>query len=111
MTAAASFASPGNPGGGAFLKQAGVKAEELRLANVGMQGNGHMMMVERNNREVLKPITEWIDKNVSGSAPAIRKRSTESTALKLATATPLDWRRAEKMPYGTILSARCTCST
>ena len=32
VTAEASFASPGNPGGVAFLKQAGVYAEELRLA-------------------------------------------------------------------------------
>ena len=104
VTAAASFASPGNPGGAAFLKQAGVRAEELRLANIGIQGNGHMMMVERNNREVLKPITEWIDKNVSGTAPAIRRRSTESTALKLADSNYF-WIGAEpkKMPYGTIL--------
>ena len=45
VTADASFASPGNPGGVAFLKQAGVQAEELRLGALGIKGNGHMMMV------------------------------------------------------------------
>ena len=29
-----------------------------------------MMMVEKNNREVLKPILAWIDKNVNGNAKA-----------------------------------------
>ena len=70
VTAEASFASPGNPGAVAYFKQAGVKAEELRLVNVGIRGNGHMMMVEKNNREVLKPILAWVEKNVNGSAQA-----------------------------------------
>src|SRR5438445_9947996 len=26
--------------------------------------NGHMMMIEKNNRQVLQPILEWIQKNV-----------------------------------------------
>src|SRR5688572_2495264 len=54
VTADSSFASPGNPGGTAFLKQAGVQAEELRLGTLGIKGNGHMMMAEKNNREVLQ---------------------------------------------------------
>jgi len=27
---------------------------------LGIHGNGHMMMVEKNNREVLKPILAWL---------------------------------------------------
>src|SRR4029077_8502914 len=74
VTAEASFASPGNPGGVAYFKQAGCKAEELGLVDHGIHGNGHMMMAERNNREVLTPILSWIDKNVNGSAkPAAPK--------------------------------------
>ena len=61
VTADSSFASPGNPGGVAFLKQAGVQAEELRLGSLGIKGNGHMMMVEKNSRQVLQPIIDWID--------------------------------------------------
>ena len=84
------------------------KAEELRLVNLGIHGNGHMMMVEKNNREVLKPILAWVDKNVNGSAKRRARRRAakkDSTAMKLADMGYF-WVGAEekKMPYGTILS-------
>jgi pimeloyl-ACP methyl ester carboxylesterase len=106
VTAEASFASPGNPGGVAFLRQAGVQAEELRLGNVGIKGNGHMMMAEKNSRAVLQPIVDWMNKNVTGSnnqAPAPRRQGNDSLALKLAD-TGIFWAGTEKkkMPYGTI---------
>jgi len=106
VTADASFASPGNPGGVAFLKQAGVAAEELRLGNVGIKGNGHMMMAEKNSRAVLQPIIDWMKKNVTGSnnqAPAPRRQGNDSLALKLAD-TGIFWTGTERktMPYGTI---------
>jgi pimeloyl-ACP methyl ester carboxylesterase len=119
VTAANSGASPGNPGGLAFLKQAGVRvAEEYRLADKGIRGNSHMMMVEKNNREVLQPILDWLEKNVNtGNAPStgsprrtpapwgeVRKRGSESTALKLAD-TNFFWvgAEAQKRDYGTIV--------
>ena len=105
VTSAAGQAAPGNPGAPAFLKQAGVRvAEELRLAKVGIQGNSHMMMVEKNHREVLQPILDWLDKNVTGSAPAIRKRGTESTAMRLSNMGYF-WVGAEvqKKDYGTVV--------
>ena len=108
VTSAAGAASPGNPGAPAFLKQAGVKvAEELRLVNVGIQGNSHMMMIEKNHREVLQPIVDWLDKNVRGTAPAIRKRGTESTAMKLSNMGYF-WVGAEiqKRDYGTIVAGQ-----
>ena len=106
VTAEASFASPGNPGGVAFLKQAGVQAEELRLGAVGITGNGHMMMAEKNSRAVLQPIVDWMKKNVTGSnnqAPAPRRQGNDSLALKLAD-TGIFWTGTERktMPYGTI---------
>lgn len=86
-TSEASFVLP-NPGAVAFLKQAGVHAEEIRLADLGIHGNGHLMMGEKNNRETLKPILNWLDKNVNGRAPlpktAVRKKTDDSTAMKLA---------------------------
>jgi pimeloyl-ACP methyl ester carboxylesterase len=105
VTADSSFASPGNPGGVAFLKQAGVQAEELRLGARGIKGNGHMMMAEKNNREVLQPLIEWMNKNVSGSnnqTPAPR-RQPDSLALKLADFSSF-WVGTDHktMPYGTI---------
>ena len=103
VTSAAGSASPGNPGAPAFLKQAGVGvAEELRLADAGIQGNSHMMMVERNHREVLQPIIDWLDTNVRGTVPSIQKRGSESTELRLADAGYF-WAGAEvqKRDYGT----------
>ena len=111
VTAEASFASPGNPGGVAYFKQAGCRAEEMRLVALGIKGNGHMMMVEKNNREVLKPILAWIDKNVNGTAkPSQAKppaRKEDSTAMKLAD-TGYFWVGTEhkKMPYGTIIAGQ-----
>jgi pimeloyl-ACP methyl ester carboxylesterase len=107
VTADASFASPGNPGGAAFLRQAGVQAEELRLGQLGINGNGHMMMVEKNSRQVLQPIIDWINKNVTGrntQAPAARRQGGDSLALRLAD-TGMFWvgtSNRKKMPYGTI---------
>jgi pimeloyl-ACP methyl ester carboxylesterase len=106
VTADSSFASPGNPGGVAFLKQAGVQAEELRLGPLGIKGNGHMMMAEKNSRQVLQPIIDWITKNVIGSnsqSPPPRRGSGDSLALKLAD-TNIFWVGTDKkkMPYGTI---------
>ena len=106
VTADSSFASPGNPGGVAFLKQAGVQAEEIRLGALGIKGNGHMMMAEKNNREVLQPLIDWMNKNVTGSnnqAPAPRRQAGDSLALKLADFSSF-WVGTERktMPYGTI---------
>jgi pimeloyl-ACP methyl ester carboxylesterase len=106
VTAEASFASPGNPGACAYLKQAGCRAEELRLVNHSVHGNGHMMMLEKNNREVLKTILEWVDKNVNAGAKpsASRPAKKDSTAMKLADFGHF-WVGTEhkKLPYGTIL--------
>jgi pimeloyl-ACP methyl ester carboxylesterase len=85
-TSEASFVLP-NPGAVAFLKQAGVHAEEIRLADIGIHGNGHLMMGEKNNRETLKPILDWLDKNVNHLAPLpkyVAKKGDDSTAMKLA---------------------------
>jgi pimeloyl-ACP methyl ester carboxylesterase len=113
VTAEASFASPGNPGAVAFLKQAGCRAEELRLVDHAIHGNGHMMMIEKNNRQVLQPILDWIQKNVpaSGGHATTRRTSisqkSDSTAVKLAD-QGFFWVGTEhkKMPYGTIISGQ-----
>ena len=106
VTADSSFASPGNPGGVAFLRQAGVQAEELRLGTIGIKGNGHMMMAEKNSRAVLQPLMDWMNKSVTGNnsqAPAPRRQAGDSLAVKLAD-TRIFWVGTERktMPYGTI---------
>ena len=103
VTAEGSFASPGNPGGVAYFKQAGCQAEELRLSKLGIHGNGHMMMVERNSRQVLQPILDWMSAKVEKGVKVQPARPTE-TAIRLADRGYF-WVGTEhkKMPYGTIL--------
>ncbi len=47
-----------------FLRQAGCTADRLRLAEYGVHGNGHMMMLELNNEQVLRVLTDWLDTRI-----------------------------------------------
>ena len=49
------------PASVAFLKQAGCDAEELALRDKGVLGNGHMMIIEENRRQVFDAINGWIE--------------------------------------------------
>jgi len=49
----------------AFLQEAGCDVTSLKLAEQGVEGNGHAMMLERNNAEALEPIARWIEATVS----------------------------------------------
>ncbi|HWU06168.1 MAG TPA: alpha/beta hydrolase [Streptomyces sp.] len=60
VTAEASWATGTDPGTVAFLQQAGVAAEHIRLGDHGVHGNGHMMMSERNSGEVAGVIESWL---------------------------------------------------
>jgi pimeloyl-ACP methyl ester carboxylesterase len=46
-----------------FLKQAGVKVDFYRLEDVGIKGNSHMMMLEKNSDEIIKFTVDWLKKN------------------------------------------------
>jgi pimeloyl-ACP methyl ester carboxylesterase len=46
-----------------WLNQAGVKTDFVRLETVGITGNSHMMMLEKNSDDVIKFIVHWIQKN------------------------------------------------
>jgi hypothetical protein len=47
-----------------FLRQAGVKLDWIRLAELGIHGNSHVMMLEKNNKEIAAVIAQWLDKAV-----------------------------------------------
>jgi len=47
-----------------YLSQAGVKTEYVRLQDKGITGNGHMMMLEKNNLEVARLLDDWVKANV-----------------------------------------------
>jgi len=47
-----------------YLSQAGVKTEYIRLQDKGINGNGHMVMIEKNNLDIAKLVDDWVQKNV-----------------------------------------------
>jgi len=47
-----------------YLIQAGVKTEYIRLQDKGIRGNGHMVMIEKNNLDVARLLDEWMQLNV-----------------------------------------------
>jgi len=45
-----------------YLEQASVRPTWIKLADVGIRGNGHMMMLEKNNLEIAGVMSAWLDK-------------------------------------------------
>ena len=44
-----------------YLRQAGVmKTTYIRLADLGIHGNGHMLMLEKNNAEIAAVAASWL---------------------------------------------------
>jgi pimeloyl-ACP methyl ester carboxylesterase len=43
-----------------YLREAGADVAEIRLAELGIHGNGHLMMLERNNAEIAGAICQWL---------------------------------------------------
>jgi pimeloyl-ACP methyl ester carboxylesterase len=51
-----------------FLEQAGVRPTYIKLADIGIKGNGHMMMLEKNNKAIAAVMSAWITKTVPDEA-------------------------------------------
>ena len=47
-----------------WLNQAGVKTTYVNLEDVGLPGNGHQMMSEKNSAGIAKFFMDWLEKNV-----------------------------------------------
>jgi len=54
----------------AFLQAAGADAQHVRLADRGLHGNGHAVMLERNNRAVLDALLTWLEAVLPTRGPA-----------------------------------------
>jgi pimeloyl-ACP methyl ester carboxylesterase len=122
VTADASTAN--DPTAADVLRQAGCVVESIALASRGIRGNGPMVMMEKNNREALQPILEWMrdavedvrsvrlqpDQNPTEPRVTPRAardveiaRNTESMALRLADQGGFFVGIGRKqMPYGAI---------
>lgn len=46
-----------------YLTQAGVKNDFVRLPEKGLTGNGHMMMIEKNNHQVAGLLIDWLSEH------------------------------------------------
>jgi pimeloyl-ACP methyl ester carboxylesterase len=47
-----------------WLAQAGVNSTFVRLADVGIYGNGHMMMLEKNSDVIAGVMADWLDRTL-----------------------------------------------
>jgi len=47
-----------------YLNQAGVKTEYIRLQDKGIFGNGHMVMIEKNNLDIARLVDGWLQNNL-----------------------------------------------
>jgi pimeloyl-ACP methyl ester carboxylesterase len=54
-----------------YLEQAGVHVTWIKLEDIGIHGNGHMMMLEKNNQQIAAVMSAWLEK--ATSAPAKSK--------------------------------------
>ena len=60
MTAEASYHASYDHCTVKFLEQAGVHPTFMKLGDMGIHGNGHMMMLEKNNMEVAGLMSKWL---------------------------------------------------
>jgi pimeloyl-ACP methyl ester carboxylesterase len=72
LAAEASFYAPYNHCTVAYLNQAGVKVDYVQLAEIGLRGNGHMMMMEKNSDAIAQVIVDWLAKNLPAAADTAR---------------------------------------
>ena len=64
VTGEASYHAPYDHCSAAFLRQAGVPATHWRLEQQGIHGNGHLMMLEKNNLLIAERLERWLADNV-----------------------------------------------
>ncbi|HEY7664782.1 MAG TPA: alpha/beta hydrolase [Xanthobacteraceae bacterium] len=62
LTSEASYHAPYDHCTVKYLRQAGAQPTFLRLADLGIKGNSHVMMNEKNNKEIAAVIARWLDK-------------------------------------------------
>jgi len=61
LTSEASYHAPYDHCTVKYLQQSGVHPTFIRLADIGIHGNSHVMMLEKNNREIAGVIARWLD--------------------------------------------------
>lgn len=64
LTSEASYHAPYDHCTVKYLRQAGVKADWIKLADRGIHGNSHVMMMEKNSKDIAAIIIAWADKAI-----------------------------------------------
>ena len=64
LTAEASYHAPYDHCTVKYLQQAGLRPTWIKLADLGIHGNSHVMMLEKNNKQIAAVIERWIDKTL-----------------------------------------------
>ncbi len=64
LTSEASYHAPYDHCTVKYLRQAGIHPAAIHLADLGIRGNSHVMMLEKNNREIAAVIANWLDQNL-----------------------------------------------
>ena len=62
LTAEASYHAPYDHCTVKYLEQARVHPTWIKLADIGIHGNGHMMMLEKNNADIANVMFQWLSK-------------------------------------------------
>ncbi len=62
VTSEASYHAPYDHCTVKYLQQAGVQPAWIKLADAGIHGNGHMMMLEKNNMDIAAVMSGWLAK-------------------------------------------------
>lgn len=70
LTAEASYHAAYDHCTAAYLSQASVPNTFIRLEDVGIRGNGHMMMLEKNSDAIAGVIARWLKKALQGKRDA-----------------------------------------
>jgi len=74
MTAEASYHAPSDHCTVKYLEQAGVHSTWIKLADIGIHGNGHMMMLEKNNLDIAAVISTWLSKSLPTASKTTGRR-------------------------------------
>ena len=64
LSAEASYHAPYDHCTGKYLEQAGVRPTWIKLADLNIRGNSHVMMMEKNSDEIAAVIARWLDKTL-----------------------------------------------
>jgi len=73
LTTEASYHAPYDHCTVRYLQQAGVRPTFIRLADIGIHGNSHVMMLEKNSDQIAGVILQWLEEKLGGAEQTSRQ--------------------------------------